>query len=118
MQRSIEPAGYRAISDEAEWRRLTFMEDVYRTQSNLIPEVAIELARQRGLTGRYSHEELIALWHRLARECRASRMVNTRVSAAVEGWKACRPLGLHIRRTDALADPNRSREARKRIFFR
>lgn len=35
-------------------------------------------------------------------------MVNTRVSAAVEGWKACRPLGLHIRRTDALADPNRS----------
>lgn len=105
----LEPTLYRAVTCEREWRGLVCNGcRIENGPVNLMSEAAIKIAHERGLCDSITDEELYAQWKRIARDIQPARDVMTRIRGTWERWQCLRPLGLHIRRTDALEDNNRS----------
>jgi hypothetical protein len=107
----LEANGYVVVDDAAEWERLTRGQECEQSvqQFHTISQAWEQLTAGGGPLTESGEDaaSMEARWRRMARRLRVRTDILRRADELQHGWTARRLLGLHVRRTDILKDPNK-----------
>lgn len=104
----LEGTGYRVIMKEREWNNLLQNQGQADTlPCNMMPTELSEVIKMRGLHDCLPEVDMLQSWTRAARDIRPARSIQERINGSVAAWRVAKPVGLHIRSTDAKANPKR-----------